>query len=255
MTLRRAVHRLLFDEAGAGRLVAASIAVLIVANAVALTLETVPELEASWTPFLTWFERGSISIFVVEYLARVWCCIEESRYQRPFWGRLAYMATPLALIDLVVLLPVLLPLNIDLRTLRICRLLRLVRLFRYQPYATSVRTFAIVVKERRGDLMLCGMLAVVAIGLAATGMYLAERDAQPEKMGSIPACIWWSVIHLTTIGYGDVYPITVLGKMLAGVTALIGIGVVTLPGSIVAMSYVDLLRERKSMGIQEDLSQ
>jgi voltage-gated potassium channel len=155
------------------------------------------------------------------------------------------MITPLAIIDLVVLVPFYCGLPIDVRTLRVLRLLRLLRLVRYEPYARSLAGFRAVLIERRGEIMLCGMLSFGMLLVTATAMYYAERDVQPKTMGSIPDCMWWAVIHLTTIGYGDVYPVTQVGKIIAGVTALLGIGLVTLPSSIFAMAYVDHIRAER----------
>jgi voltage-gated potassium channel len=141
---------------------------------------------------------------------------------------------------------------VDLRTLRLLRILRLARLFRYDPYTRSLTLFVCVIYDRRGELLVCLMLALVTIGFSAGAMYLAEGNVQQANLGSMSAALWWAVIHLTTIGYGDVVPQTLLGRLIAAVTALMGIGIVTLPGTIIAMSYVDRLRAIEQQPSQQD---
>jgi voltage-gated potassium channel len=245
----RLIYKAFHDDTHpASRPVTVGLTVLIVANALAATVETLPNLPASLLVILRWFEWCSIAIFTVEYLLRVACCTASDPPRHPAWGRVRYMFTPLALIDLLVLLPFFFGAAIDVRTLRVLRLLRLLRLLRYEPYARSLRGFRTVFSERRGELLLCAMIAFGMLLVSATAMYYAEREAQPERMGSIPSCLWWAVIHLTTIGYGDVYPITQGGKIIAGITALIGVSLVTLPSGIFAMAYVDHIRAERAKG-------
>lgn len=236
------------EETRAGRITAIVIGTLIVANVVTAIIETIPSLPPAVVASLNLFELFSIVIFSSEYVLRVIACTGDQAYGHPVWGRLRFVFTPMALVDLAVLLPFYCSTGIDGRTLRVIRLLRLMRLLRYDPYAKSLRGFAVVISQRRGDLMLCGMLSLGVLLVSATVMYYAERDAQPDKMGSIPDCIWWAVIHLTTIGYGDVYPITLPGKIVAGISALFGVGLVTLPSTIFGMAYVEhITRERAAL--------
>lgn len=245
------IHRIFHDENDPfSRPVSIGLTSLIVANALAAMVETMPHLPAGLRTGLTVFEIVSIGIFTIEYLLRVLCATAGPAPGHPVWGRLRYMLSPLALIDLAVLLPVYLGSGIDVRTLRVIRLLRLLRLLRYEPYARSLRGFATVIHERRGELLLCATVALGTLLITATAMYYVEREAQPAHMGSIPDCLWWAVIHLTTIGYGDVYPITQPGKILAGVTALLGVSMVTLPSSIIAMAYIEHIRQERSARIQ-----
>jgi voltage-gated potassium channel len=245
MTLAR-IYGILHDGSHPGsRAVTITLSTLIVANALAAIVETMPSLPPGLRAGLTVFEVCSIAVFGVEYVLRVHCSTAGPTPRHPVWGRIRYLFTPLAIIDLAVILPFFIGSGIDVRTLRVIRLLRLLRLLRYEPYARSLRGFTTVIHERRGELMLCAMVAFGILLVTATAMYYVEREAQPERMGSIPDCLWWAVIHLTTIGYGDVYPVTQAGKILAGITALIGVSMVTLPSGLIAMAYAEQIRAER----------
>ena len=200
---------------------------LITLNAVALIVGTVEEIhELSPQAFLA-IEIVSVAIFTVEYLLRVWSCTENPRYSHPVSGRLRFMVSPVVLIDLLAILPFYVGLfpslhKVDLRLLRAVRLLA--RLARLGRYFSGLRTLSRVVYAKRSELLTVLLVLSILLFIASSLMFFAENGAQPDKFSNIPQAMWWSVITLTTVGYGDVFPVTVMGRLLAGVIAIVGIG-------------------------------
>jgi voltage-gated potassium channel len=223
------------------RNVSLGLGVLIVGNVIALMIETVPHLSREWLAILDAFEYVSIGLFTLEYLARVWSITAAPKYHHPLWGRLRYLCSPMALVDLAVLVPAYLPFvtAIDLRSLRVMRLLRIVRLLRIPRYASALSRLARIVHEKRGELVVVGILIGILLIVFSTLIFYAENEAQPAVFSSIPASLWWAIVTLTTIGYGDAYPITVAGKMVAGTAALFGVAVFTLPAGIIAAGFIE----------------
>lgn len=222
--------------------------VLIGANALAVILESVESLRASYGPWFDGFEYASLTVFALEYALRLWCITADPRYQKPVTGRLRYVVSPGALIDLASFLPSLLGLFLrspDTRFLSLLRLFRLFRLLKLGRYTPAVHHLSQVFRDKRNDLTVALGAAGIMLVLSSCALYIVEKDAQPEKFGSIPEAMWWSVITLTTIGYGDVYPVTVMGKVLGGITALIGVGIVALPTAILASGFHERVTKRK----------
>jgi voltage-gated potassium channel len=186
-------------------------------------------------------------IFLIEYLVRLWCCVEDERYQRP-WARIAYMITPGALVDLAVVVVSLTPMIIgSLFPLRLLRLFAIARFAKLGRFSIAMRHLAGAVIERRHELMLTVFFAMTLIILGAAAMWMAEGDVQPDKFGSIPRAMWWAAITLTTIGYGDVYPVTIAGKIIAVMVAVAGIGLIAMPAGILAAAFSDaMVRSRKA---------
>lgn len=198
---------------------------LIVANLVVFVLETVPGLFDAYARELAVFEALSLAVFALEYLGRLWVCVDDERYRSPFFGRLRWVFSPLALLDLVVLVPAALPmLGLDLRLARTFRLFRLMRGLKLVRYSKSVRTLVAVLVSKRAELLVTLSFALTLLLFASSAMYFIERETQPEAFSSIPAAMWWAVTTLTTVGYGDVYPQTVLGRWVAAVIAVVGVG-------------------------------
>lgn len=228
---------------------------LIAANALAVILESVDALDDAYHSWFRGFEIASLAIFSVEYLLRAWAITADPRYQKPLVGRLRYLTTPAALIDLAAIAPSYVLLvaggGADLRFLFLLRFFRLFRLLKLGRYTPAVHHLSEVFKEKRADLTVALGAAMVMLILSSCVLYIAERDAQPDKFGNIPEAMWWSIITLTTIGYGDVYPVTVLGKIAGGATALIGVGIVALPTAILASGFHDRVTKRKLFAPEE----
>ncbi len=173
-------------------------------------------------------------------------CVEDEQYTGEPLARLKYAATPLALIDLIAILPFYLTLffTIDLRFLRILRLLRIFKLTRYSSAMTMLLD---VIREESSSFFAGFFILIVLLVLAASGAYLVEHDVQPDKFGSIPEAMWWAMATLTTVGYGDVTPVTGWGKLFGACVTVIGIGMAALPAGILASGLADHLRRRREV--------
>ncbi|MEZ6015486.1 MAG: ion transporter [Planctomycetota bacterium] len=239
---KQRVHELLDVQRSvdrAGSWVTGILAVLVVLNVGVAIAETVPGFTERAPRLLNAFEVASFSVFGLEYLARLWSCTADARYRSAVLGRARYALTPLMLIDLGVLV---MP-YFDLRPLRILRLIRLGR------YSRRLMLLVDVVRERRDELFVSVGVALLLLVASSSAMYWVERGVN-DRFDSIPATMWWGVATLTTVGYGDVTPITPLGKVLGGMVALIGVGMFALPAGILAGGFAEALqrlrKERES---------
>jgi voltage-gated potassium channel len=243
------VSQVLEGQAGDVRAKAVSIALtlLITANIVGVILETMPGVGEQLAGWLESFEAISVAVFTVEYALRLWACTTQAAY-RGAGGRLRYALTPLALVDLAVIVPAFLPwdLFLDLRFARVLRLVRILRVFKVARYSKAVRLFLHVLEAKRADLGLIALLLGLLVVLASSSMYFAEHHAQPQTFSSIPASMWWSIETLTTVGYGDMYPVTPFGKLLGSVIALVGIGFFALPAGILAAGFAEEIGKERS---------
>jgi len=220
---------------------------LILLNVIAVILGTVKSVEARFQSELRWFEVFSVAVFTIEYLARVWACVSQSEYSRPVIGRLRFMLRPIAMIDLIAVLPFYLTfLTADLRFLRALRLFRLFRVAKLGRYSSSLRLFGRVFRNKKEELLVTMMMLLLMIIMSASFMYFAENEAQPDKFSDIPSTVWWAVMTLTTVGYGDIFPITPLGKCLTMVIAILGIGMFALPVGIFGAGFVEEIQKQKA---------
>lgn len=210
---------------------------IIVVNCLALSLETVAAIYAAHAGFFFALEVASTAIFAVEYGLRVWTCVEDPAYRAPVSGRLRYIASPLAILDLLAILAFFAPL--DLRFLRIFRLSRLFRVLHLDVFNRAMQAIFDAVGRRRHLLYVSVAIMATAVYCTAVLLYTVEHAAQPEQFSSIPATLWWAVITLTTIGYGDMAPVTPLGKVLTSVIAIFGIGIFALPTAILTAAILD----------------
>ena len=216
---------------------------LIALNVAAVVLESVGSLQQRFGTAFAAFEACSVLIFLGEYAARLWACVEDPRSHGPVRGRLRYVVRPLALIDLLAILPFFATLGtVDMRVLRALRLFRLVRLLKLGRYMAALTLLQRVVHAKRAELVMSTALTSVLLIVASSIMYFAEYEAQPDKFSSIPASMWWAVSTLTTVGYGDVYPVTVLGRVAGGFLSLLGIGLFALPTAILGSGLVEAVQ-------------
>ena len=220
---------------------------LISFNVLSVIIESVPEIQVAYKGFFDSFEVFSVLIFTIEYVFRVWSITEstESKFRHAFWGRLRFMMTPMQLLDLIVIAPFYLVFffQVDLRMLRVLRLLRVFRLTRY---SSSMGLLLQVLKKEGRNIGAALFVLLLLIIMAASLTYLAEQEAQPEAFGSIPAALWWAVVTMTTIGYGDVVPITVWGRILGAVIGIISVGMVALPAGLLASGFSEALQHRRT---------
>lgn len=242
---RRGIKQFLYHHLHENEKVIQFIYTLIVINIIVLILESYEEIRMQYGVFIDIFELVSVIIFTIEYLVRFYVADldKESKF-----SRFKFAISPLGLIDLFAIMPFYLPMfiAIDLRVIRILRLLRLLRIFKLGRFSKSLKTINEVLRDTRADLTIAMFVAFVLLVLSSTLMYYVEHDAQPDKFASIIHSFWWSVATLTTVGYGDVYPITGIGKLLSAIIAIIGIGFVALPTGIISSAFVEKLQSKKS---------
>ncbi len=220
---------------------------LITLNVLAVILDTVQAFHASYGRLLYGFEVFSVAVFTIEYVLRVWSCTVNPGYRRSLVGRLRFIVTPLSLIDLLAILPFYLPMFIpfDLRFLRVIRLVRILRLFKLGRYNESVQQFGRVLKSKRAELLTTVFIIFILLIVASSLLYYVEHKAQPEKFASIPEAMWWGVVTLTTVGYGDIYPITGMGRFLGAIISLLGIGLFALPTGLISAGFVEEIGKKK----------
>lgn len=249
MILRKRTAELLEQDYGTdrfGRIVNVSLIVLILLNVIAIMLESVTTIYARYERAFWYFEVFSVVAFTVEYLARVWSSIdlEDTSDRSSIVGRIKYMLTPLALVDLIAILPFYLTfyVSLDLRFLRGLRLLRLFKLARYSP---ALGALLDVIQKEAEALLAALVVLLILLVMSAGGIYILENEIQPEPFGSIPGAMWWAIVTLTTLGYGDVVPVTTGGKIFGGLIGLLGIGMIALPAAIMASGFAENIRARK----------
>ena len=245
---RRRVFELL-EPAGTGmiasRICDVFILSLIVLNTVAVILESVPGLTDEYAATLAWFETVSLVIFTVEYVLRLWSCTADERFARPITGRIRHAVTPMAVVDLVAILPFYLPsiLPIDLRFVRMLRLLRVLRVLKIARYSKALARLGLVLRRKKAELVVSVFVISILLLLASSMAYIAEREAQPELFTSIPAAMWWGVATLTTVGYGDIFPVTPAGKVIAAFVAVLGVGLFAVPAGIIASGFGEIVEK------------
>lgn len=219
---------------------------LISLNVLAVVLETVDWLNASYGWLFRAFDMFSVAVFTVEYILRAWSCTENPRFRSPFSGRLRYLITPMAIIDLLAILPFYLPFVIpDLRFIRALRLFRLFRILKLARYSDALKTFAEVLNLKKEELGVTLFATLIMLTVASSMVYEAENEVQPEAFANIPDAMWWGVVTLTTVGYGDIYPKTPLGKFIGSFVVIAGVGLFALPAGILASGFNEVLQRRK----------
>ncbi|QDU90711.1 Cyclic nucleotide-gated potassium channel [Pirellulimonas nuda] len=215
---------------------AITIQLLIIASLVTFAVDTLPDLPPRTRDYLELFEVVTVGVFSLEYLLRIFASPGPIRFICSFFG----------LMDLLAILPFYLTASLDLRAARSFRLLRLFRIFKLARYSAAVRRFHRAFLIAKEELVLFLMVALILLYLSAVGIYYCENEAQPEKFCSVFHSLWWSVATLTTVGYGDIYPVTVAGKAFTFLVLLVGLGVVSVPAGLVA-SALAKAREMESV--------
>ena len=247
-TYRFRVYEFLDGEGGSAinRSFNAFIILLIMANVVAVVLESHKPIGEAYAENFYIFEVFSVLIFTIEYIARVWSIVEMPKYHGiPHWkARLKYLYTPLSIIDLLAIAPFYLSLFfvVDLRYLRMMRMLRLLKL---AHYFKGFDIFLSVLSKEIVAIASAVLMVVILVIISASLMYTLEREAQPEAFNSIPHSIWWAIVTMTTVGYGDVTPVTLGGRLLASLIMLLGVGIVALPAGMLAARFGEELQIRK----------
>jgi voltage-gated potassium channel len=248
MTIRTWAYNLL-EPSASGTRAAKAIEILLISliflNIAAIMLESVEEINAVYSSFFHHLEHFSVVVFSIEYILRLWTVPENPKYQKGM-GRLRYGLSSMALIDLLSILPYYLTLlldilPLDLRFIRIVRAFRLIRVLKIARYLKALDLIQAVLKERKEQIMLSIMFIIFLLVMVSTIMYYVEHEAQPELFSSIPATMWWGIETLTTVGYGDMIPQTVFGKLLGGMIAVLGIGLFALPAGILSSGLTDHL--------------
>lgn len=217
---------------------------LILTNVAAVIAESVDAWYYPYQQIFNYFEHFSIVVFSTEYLLRFWSIVEREPEKNNWRQRWEWMLSPGALIDLIAIAPAFLNfyVSIDLRFLRVLRLFRLLKLTRY---FASMRILLVVLNKERGSFQAVIFILIILIVTASSGIYLVENQAQPEVFESIPKSMWWAVVTLTTVGYGDVVPMTTAGKILGAIITILGVGLAALPAGILATGLANELSQRK----------
>ena len=211
------------------------IQILIVISLISFAFETLPNLSTTWQTVLKYTEIVIVLIFTIEYIIRISLCRPRLKYVFSFYG----------LIDLIAILPFFLATGIDIKSVRAFRLLRLLRFVKLLKYNAAIRRLNEALNDAKDELILSGLVAGILLYLASIGIYYFEGEAQPDSFGSVFHSMWWAVCSLTTVGYGDVKPITVGGKIFTGVVLIIGVGIVAMPTAILASSFNNAKKKEK----------
>lgn len=214
------------------------ITLLILYSVVCFSIETIPDLSAGMRRFLWYSEVCVVGIFTIEYLWRIYTAEHRLKFIFSFYG----------IVDFLAIFPFYIAPAVDLRTLRILRLLRLTRLLKLARYNSALLRFSKAIALAKEELLIFTVGSMVMLYLAAVGVYHFEHQAQPEVFRSIFDCLWWAVATLTTVGYGDIYPITTGGRMFTFVVLMLGLGLVAVPTGIVSSALSAIRQEQESKG-------
>jgi voltage-gated potassium channel len=220
-----------------------ALALLIITNVACVVLESVEPIRRQFAASFDAFEQIATAIFAAEYVLRVWACVDfhDARYRDPSWGRLRYMRSFFAVVDLLSVLPALLGFlgADDLRVLRLLRLLRMLKLVRH---STTFGLLFAVLREEAQSIMALLFVLLLTVTIAGSLMFMIEGPEQPAVFTSIPVAMWWAIETLTTVGYGDIVPITVAGRIVGGVVSIVGIGTLALFSGLITVGFLDQLK-------------
>lgn len=201
---------------------------LIFLSGLAISLETETSLPGWVHDALVWFELFVLLVFAAEYILRLVCARNPLRYVFSFWG----------IVDFLSCLPLLAFVSPELAAVRVLRLMRLVRLLKLLHTNRALRRLEIALERTKGELAVFAFLAIIILYIAAVGIYIFEHDAQPEAFSSIPMSLWWAVVSFTTVGYGDIYPITPEGRVFTTALLFVGLGVIAVPTALITSALI-----------------
>jgi len=219
---------------------------LIITNVILVLLDTF-DMPSLYQSVSSKIELISVIIFTIEYLLRVWTATYIYPNDNPALARLRYACSFMAIIDLLAVLPFYIPfiIPVDLRILRVLRMVRLLRIFKFNRYTDSMKIIGKVFKERASQLISSFFVIFLLMIIASVLMCDIEKSAQPDKFNNAISGLWWAVATFTTVGYGDIYPITTMGKILSGVIAILGIGLVAVPTGIISAGFIEQVENKK----------
>jgi voltage-gated potassium channel len=247
--MKAQLHAILFrtEDTRTARWVQNGIMLLIAASVTAIIVESMSITTPIGRAILAWFEIFTVAAFTVEYALRLWTCTCDPRFAQPIKGRLRYAMTPMAIIDFLAISPFYVRFFGlgEVSHFIVLRMLRLLRVLKMARYLQAEDLLVAVFRRVRTQLAVTLYFMGIMLIISATLMYAAEREAQPEAFGSIPHALWWALITFTTVGYGDVYPITAIGKILTAFTVLLAIGTVALPTGIISGGVLEELNRRR----------
>ena len=231
--MRKRVNNLFFGDTKFAGVFEKLVQILIFISIINFTIQTIPDLNPRFNQILNTVEFVSVIIFSIEYLLRFYSAVSRIRFVFSFFG----------LIDLLAILPFYLSIGFDLRSLRAVRLFRLLRLLKFLRYGEIMDKLGAAFKEVRNELILFSFATLLLIYFSSVGIYYFENNAQPDAFASIFSAMWWSVATLTTVGYGDIYPITIGGKIFATIIVFIGLGLVAIPTGLIASTLTSALKK------------
>ncbi|MCA8878864.1 MAG: ion transporter [Rhodobacteraceae bacterium] len=228
----------------AGRTIALIHQGLIVLSAIAISVETVPNLPIAAQYALSYFEFTVLALFLLEYIIRIVCAVRPLHYILSFWG----------VVDLLSCVPILLFLNPHWVGIRIIRVMRLMRILKLMHTNRALIRLELALEKSRGELTVFAFLALSMLYIAAIGIYIFEHDAQPDKFSSIPMALWWAIVSFTTVGYGDMYPITAGGRIFTALMLFVGLGVIAVPAAIITSALIHTdVEEKIAREVEEEL--
>ena len=227
------ISKLLDNKTKVGKAFDLFIQMLIILSLFCFMVETLPNLSQSVVNILGIIEIVTIVIFSLEYFLRIFFAKHKIKFIFSFYG----------IIDLIAILPFYISSGIDLRSVRVFRLFRLFRIFKILRYSEAIKRFSAAFKEVKAELTLFAIATLFLLYVSSVGIYYFENEAQPEAFSSVFHCLWWAVATLTTVGYGDIYPITLGGKIFSSIIVLIGIGIVAVPTGLIASSLTKVINK------------
>jgi len=235
MSLKEKLYKVVIDsDTVSGRRFDIAIQLFIIISILGFALETIDSLPIELKKFLSNLELITVTIFSIEYLLRVVLTKKSFKYIFSFYG----------IIDLIAILPFYLSMGMDLRSLRVLRLMRLFRILKIAKYNQAIATFQKAYFQIKSELTVFGAFSLIILFVASLGIYTFENEAQPEVFGSIFDSLWWSIVTLTTVGYGDSYPITAGGKMFTFLILIIGLGIISVPTGLFASALSKTIKEK-----------